>query len=44
MVESKIVPLLQEKYDLTKEEALRYYDIMSEQCPEILYKIIYVYL
>jgi len=43
-MESKIISLLQEKYDLTKKEALQYYEIMSEQCPEILYKIAYVYL
>ena len=43
-MESKILALLEEKYDLTKEEALRYYSVMSEQCPEILYKIAYVYL
>ena len=44
MMESKIIALLQEKYNLTKDEALQYYDVMSEQCPEILYKIINVYL
>jgi hypothetical protein len=43
-MESKIITLLQEEYNLTKEEALQYYDIMCEQCPEILYKIAYVYL
>ena len=43
-MESKIISLLQEKYNLTKEEALQYYDVMSEQCPEILYKIVYVHL
>lgn len=41
---SEIISLLQEKYHLTKEEALLYYDVMSDQCPEILYKIAYVYL
>ena len=41
---SEIISLLQKEYDLTKEEALQYYDVMSEQCPEILYKIIYVHL
>ena len=44
MMESKIIALLQEKYNLAKEEALQYYDLMSEQCPEILYKIINVHL
>ena len=43
-MESNIISLLQEEYNLTKEEALQYYDIMSEQCPEILYKIIHVYI
>ena len=43
-MESKILSLLQEKYDLTKEEAIQYYNVMSEQCPEILYKIVYVHL
>ena len=41
---SEIISLLQKEYDLTKEEALQYYDVMSEQCPEVLYKIIYVHL
>ena len=44
MIQTEIIALLQEKYNLTKDEALQYYDVMSEQCPEILYKIIYVHL